>query len=201
MSDHAYRHIVGLELPTIPPVIALEIGADRGDGSTEFLARYFQTRGIPFVTVDFEAGACQRASKIPGITVIQMKGEDYLKSSLGFVEICFAYLDNFDYIWPSIEHQGFVHDQIRLYAEHGIEMNNENSRLAHLAQAKLIECRMPPQGVIIFDDTWWNLRLRKFDGKGGYGVPWLLGLDFRIIHQTPDDGRPENDRFIVLQKI
>lgn len=170
-----------------PPGIAVEVGSERGEGSTAYLAQYFEkVNNVGFFSVDFEDEAHLRAVEIIGARAYHMMGETFLSSHApGFGKICFAYLDNYDW-WFGVGGtlEQCLSDQIALYAEHGLVLNNLESVLSHLRQAKAIAANAHEKCVVIFDDTkptpdgnYW--------GKGGAGVPYLLTEGFEIAEQTP----------------
>jgi len=148
--------------------VAVEIGAERGEGSTEYLR---QT--VPkLYSIDV----------MPTIEgVIKAKGEDWLTDFPKGEKIKFAYLDNFDYIPPGYENQGWIHAQQRDYATIGLEMNNGNSMATHLAQAKLVEANAAPFCEILIDDTF--MENGSYSGKGGTAVPWLLDNGYELINE------------------
>lgn len=147
--------------------IAVEIGAERGEGSTAYLTEYCAERGIPFYSVDI-------APQLP--QTIKMDGAEWLRNNKETIK--FAYLDNFDYIFDEIANEPWLLDQVKQYADMGIDMNNDNSKAAHLEQAQLVHRNSTAGTVILIDDTWLQ---GGYNGKGGTAVPWLLDNGWELL--------------------
>tara|TARA_Y100001938_G_scaffold147304_1_gene228181 strand:- start:593 stop:1267 length:675 start_codon:yes stop_codon:yes gene_type:complete len=166
----------------------IEIGSERGEGSTTFLKSFANQNSMNFYTVDLDKNVYDGAKSIVGKDAFNMTGEEFLEnvypnldSSSG--KICFAYLDNFDYIFPEIESRNFVKEQIELYKTYDVEMNNDNSKLAHLKQSKLIHKYKSDNCFILFDDTYINHQ-GNYSGKGGTSIPWLLDNGWEILNEN-----------------
>jgi len=165
----------------------IEIGSERGEGSTTFLKSFANQNSINFYTVDLDETVYEGAKSIVGENAFNMTGEKFLESVYPNLEsssgkICFAYLDNFDYIFPEIESRNFVKEQIKLYKTYDVEMNNNNSKLAHLNQSKLIHKYKSDNCFILFDDTYINHK-GEYSGKGGTSIPWLLDNGWKILNE------------------
>ena len=176
----------------------IEIGAERevvvnnekvadGEGSTRYLKSFAKQNSLNFYSVDFDENVYNSNKATMGENIFHMKGEDFLEkvypnldSSSG--KICFAYLDNFDYIFPEIEGRDFINEQISLYKKYGVEMNNDNSKLAHLKQSKLVHKYKSNNCFILFDDTYINHK-GEYSGKGGTSIPWLLDRGWKILNE------------------
>jgi hypothetical protein len=176
--------------------IVLEIGMERGEGSTTFFNHFCQIKGIEFYSVDFDPNTFQivKEMKLDWTVPICMSGEKFLFEYFPELKkkIFFAYLDNFDYIFPHIRgHEQIIKQQSR-YKEFGFEMdeNNHNSHRAHLIQAFLIDLDFAAEPCyFLLDDTW-----RKGDvwyGKGATAVPYLLSRNYKIISKPDEDASPE----------
>lgn len=144
-----------------PGTCAVEIGGERGEGSTSYLSAYCDFIGVPFYSVDIDPHheRTQRGD-----------GETFLRGLLEPVAFC--YLDNFDYVFASIEGKPWVDDQRARYAEFGLEMNNRASEIAHLRQAQALHVIAIPGCLVVIDDTWADLD--GYHGKGARAVPWLI---------------------------
>jgi hypothetical protein len=181
MGAKAYRII-----ETLRPHLAgnvVEIGAEGGEGSTRFLADFCHQTGLPFYSVDFEQGAFERAKNIPHVRAVMMRGETFLEEMLlrKGGPICFAYLDNFDWVWNMQElndPQSFYHSLIHTYRHYGLNMNNLNSQITHLRQAMLLEKLAASSSYVLLDDTWAQPD-GTFCGKGGAAVPYLMACGFQ----------------------
>jgi hypothetical protein len=161
----------------------VEIGSERGEGSTAYFRKYCEDKHLPFYSVDVD----------PLIeNVIKSDGAEWLEAFEG--TIGFAYLDNFDYIFEHIAGKEWVQRQIENYAKRGVTMNNENSERAHLEQAKHIARLSRIGTVVIFDDTWFD---NGYHGKGAKAVPYLLGKGFQLVNEV--DSIPES--YVQLRRI
>lgn len=151
----------------------VEIGAERGEGSTRYLQKFCKSKGIPFFSIDI---------KPTRLGTLRMSGEVFLKHFTANVR--FAYLDNYDYIFPGVENAPWIKAQQRQYKRYGYNMNNDNSKQAHLDQALMI-CDMSDKGSrILLDDTYFD---GEITGKGGWAVPTLLGLGYNILNEINED--------------
>jgi hypothetical protein len=115
----------------------VEIGADRGEGSTGVLWAFCRQRGIPFYSVDFDPAVAKQAHDRSGAHVWVMRGEDFLVNAFPRDQrIRFAYLDNFDWIprLQGAEDLDFVREQIDRYAALDVAMTNEACQLAHISR-------------------------------------------------------------------
>lgn len=166
MSANAYKIID--EVVFLPADTIVEVGSERGGGSTEYLRRTAKEQGIPFYSVDIDP-------QING--VIRSSGEAWLKTFKK--PIGFAYLDNYDYIFDSIRDKEWVKKQREDYKRLGIMLSNSDSEKAHLDQSKLVHMLSRVGTIIVIDDTW--LERGKWAGKGARAVPYLLDNDYSII--------------------
>lgn len=146
----------------------IEIGGERGEGSTSFLQRFAEKKEVPFHTVD--------------MVNTGMTGEQWLRDVFPTKKerISFAYLDNFDWTFETFKTEPWLLKQIADYASAGIVMNNANSMAAHLEQTQLLEPFAANNCAILFDDTW-RLPDGPWTGKGGTAIPWLLSRGWRIL--------------------
>jgi hypothetical protein len=189
VGAQAYHIISELNLDS--DAVILEIGAERGEGSTQHFYNFCEKNNLCFITVDFEVQAVNRAKYISrdGISnqwafVYHSTGEDFLENVFPTMDkkITFAYLDNFDWLWEGSESDSFYGPARVLYQSYGIEMNNKNSQLAHLEQAKLVNKFSSENCHILLDDTYENTA-GDYNGKGGMAVPYLLSKNWNIINQ------------------
>ena len=190
--SHAYKLINDYAEHLSGSVV--EIGSLRGEGSTIRLAESCQEWNLKFYSVDFDQKAYERTKEVDGVLAYKMTGEEFLCDVFPKGErICCAYLDNFDWTYPGFERNRRYMVVMAKYAEHGFEMTNLNSQLAHLVQCVLIERLAAKRCLIILDDTWavdkgermledktWEPDI-GYDGKGGLAVPYLLTRDFKVL--------------------
>ena len=169
MGSWGYALAAGLEY--LPGEVILEVGADRDEGSTPFLAGL----GPLVVVVDIDPWACVRAGQVPGnVQVMQGLAEQVL---VGWDSpIRFAWLDGHDWPYDGPEYPpGCWDQQERQYRARGQDYSKVASQASHLQIAKLIAGSVVPGGIIAFDDTWYTGDC--WDGKGGAAVPHLLERD------------------------
>lgn len=178
----------------------LEIGSERGEGSTSYLHKLSVKRKVPFFTVDFDPHVHAGAVKIHAQGSFNMKGEDFLSEVFPYMglSISFAYLDNFDWIWKGMESEYWIEDQAERYSELGSVLNNEESQQAHLQQALLVDKYSSPVCHVLFDDTW-RIEGGTFSGKGGLGVPALLELGYNVTDEG-STGPEVLNGFVLLKK-
>jgi hypothetical protein len=174
--------------------IWIEIGVERGEGSSRWFAEHAKAKATKFYAVDADQNQIQSLTQLfeesggkPANTELRhAKGEDFLgqlAEEISDEKVSLVYLDNFDWdYWLTIEPEPFVADVKKNYTENlGVEMTNMNSQLAHLAQAMWLVHIMSDHCVIICDDTWYHPQEGVFVGKCGAAVPYLLLNGFKIV--------------------
>lgn len=187
----------------------IELGVDRGEGSTQWFADKAKGRGVDFYGVDMDPDQIQRAKKslasktasvnadgsmtvtvgdVPDhIHLVVNKGELFLqefKNSNPDKKVSLAYLDNFDWdYWLGREEEAFVAGVKQNYIDKmGIEMSNINSQLTHLLQACHLMSMMTENSIVICDDTWAMPEEGIFSGKCSAAIPFLMLHGFKIVH-------------------
>ena len=77
----------------------VEIGSDRGEGSTAYLSQFAERTGRDFFSVDFAPEGVANARRVCGACAYQGLGEEFLQNAFSTVSkfgtISFAYLDNY----------------------------------------------------------------------------------------------------------
>lgn len=174
----------------------IEIGVDRGEGSTAFFIDIATQKGVNFVGVDAHpeqieniTKALEQDGKLPdNVEIVHEKGEVYLHSILQQGrKFSIVYLDNFDWdYWKGNgPDEGFVPGQRQMYQDvMNVEMSNMNSQLTHLIQAMNISSMLTPRAVVVCDDTWFEPREGIFIGKCSAALPFLLACGFTIVHNA-----------------
>lgn len=154
-----------------PGEVILEIGAERDEGSTKWLARV----GPPIWVVDVDPEACTRVARIPGVLAMEGLAE---KALIGWSRpIRFAWLDGHDWPYEGPEYPpGCWDKQEAQYRARGQDYSQAASQASHLRIAELIADHVVSGGVVAFDDTWETST--GWDGKGGTAVPYLLDRGF-----------------------
>jgi hypothetical protein len=167
----------------------VEIGCGRGEGSTDFYAGLvvgitkFKHHAVDFDIQPYTVAKAY-ADQIPNSSAHMMTGEHFLESVFPLLneKICYAYLDNFDFNYDPDNEQPWINEQVNRYAEYGISMNNENSKLAHLTQTKLLLPHCAKKCIIHLDDTFYNGY--NWNGKGGTAVPFLLEQNWKLVYNN-----------------
>jgi hypothetical protein len=185
----------------------VEIGVDRGEGSTKFFSDLAEKRGTKFYGVDADIGQISAATanltvdgKFPAhVSLLLNKGEDFLvnwQSTTPDEKISLAYLDNFDWdYWLGRQEESFVPLQKQHYRETmKVEMLNLNSQITHLVQAVRMLPLMSDNSIVICDDTWYQPSEGIFIGKCSAAIPFLMINGYKILHQ---DGYRQNSGVIL----
>ena len=167
-----------------PEGIILEIGSERGEGSTVYLDELAKRLGIHFVTCDIDKERVEKINQ-QGINAVCQRGEEYIPTIMeNTLNIC--YLDNFDWNWwvgREDSDKVWVQHQIDWYKEnHNIVMDNVNCQITHLVQSVLIETKTTKNSIICFDDTWSEIYYKTYIGKGGAAVTYLLAKGYEVLH-------------------
>ena len=175
MGAKAYKLIESLNIEGC----IVEIGSERTEGSTTFLYNFAKSNGLAFYTVDFNKDQYINALKITkGRGAYNMTGEEFLGNVFPLLEekIGFAYLDNFDLV----TNDGRDWTQRKcLYKSYGFDMNNTNSKIAHMTQSLLVEKHSSKNCHIIFDDTWLT-NYNEYEGKGAWAIRPMINANFAI---------------------
>ena len=198
----------------------VEVGSDRGEGSTAWLSSFAARTGRDFFSVDFAPEGFENARRVCGACAYRGLGEDFLSSEFAnvskFGAISFAYLDNYDWIWAGEHVQSYTPQfpamlsdgelsQYKLkmrkeYEAEGYVLNNGRSQEAHLAQAKLVYSLCTERCIIIFDDTF-PLGQGLYSGKGGAAMKFLLEEErFEVVFQSSIDA-PSYSGFVAVRRL
>jgi hypothetical protein len=186
-----YRNIENF-ISQIDPGAWIEIGVDRGEGSTKFFADLALASATSFYAVDYDQdqidGLHQRFGTLPShVRAIQAKGEDFLDNFRNLEPsalVSLVYLDNFDWdYWVNKKAKPFVPAQKERYLQKmGTEMTNLNSQQAHLKQAIRLMPLMSSNSIIVCDDTWYEPDEGVFIGKCSAAIPYLLSEGYQVLH-------------------
>jgi hypothetical protein len=184
-------------LPVVPEdSVFVEIGSERGEGSTVFFAKLAEANGTVLHTVDIDRVARYREylvdSGINSDSVIWHTGEPgsvWCETKWPQIAkpISLLYLDNFDWIYDLADTNNYTHRQIENYHTlYGIKMTNENCQDEHFAQLLLLESWLHPEGVVVLDDTY--LKNGVWTGKSGPAVVYLKQRGYQVVKSTTDCG-------------
>jgi len=175
-------------LPEKPTGVFVEIGSERGEGSTialNDLARQFKTK---LISVDIKPDAQQRyVHQLLHTEFVVDSGSIWAKEFAStHRDISILYLDNFDYIWNVNDVTAEIQIQMQEYAGQGIAMNNQNCQAEHMRQIVALSPCLAPDAVVVFDDTYcYN---DCWIGKCGPAVVYMQAYGWSVIHQTLDCG-------------
>jgi len=176
--------------------IVLEIGSERGDGSSVFLHNWALERNLKFISIDVANIAGLYNPALIDFRVVD-SGSNWCKNVLPALnkKIKVLYLDNFDIIWPSsyIDNKpdSYTQQLIDAYATRGVVLNNDNCKLEHKLQTQYCLPHMGEQSIVIYDDTFRNFYDRpdiNWEGKGGTAVPLLINADYNMTGYTLSQG-------------
>ncbi len=164
-----------------PDTVWVEIGSERGEGSTFNLWAQAQKFNIVLHTVDI-SDRCSRTMKQSGLVCHVAKGSEWTKHFASTVnkKISLLHLDNFDWIWNPYHVDTFIQDQIKDYKDNfDTVMNNQRCQLEHFAQVLDLYDWLAEDCLVAMDDTF--LHRGVWSGKCGPVVPYLLLKGFRTV--------------------
>ena len=167
----------------------LEIGMDRGEGSTPWFINYAKRKGIRYVGCDImrQKQMTQLLNNPPEHCEFHiMPGEDYLRSVLDSDQkFSTVYLDNFDWNYWGEKGNGLITNQKKDYEAHHPhcpQFDNVHSQAAHLNQCILLTACLTPNAVVVCDDTWYDADNLVYLGKCGAAIPYLVSIGFCVTH-------------------
>ena len=187
LMGRVYQHIGNYLEPGTPGVF-VEIGSERGEGSTVWLDALAAERNTKLITVDVSSKAQGHwAHKLANTEFVVQAGSDWADDfAHNWTDIAVLYLDNFDYIWDINEVRPAIQLQMADYANRGVLMTNQACQIEHLKQLMLLYSCLAPNAVVAFDDTYcYN---DCWIGKCGPAVVYLLACGWEVAHQTLDCG-------------
>ena len=171
----------------VPGTVWVEIGSERGEGSTLALAGQAQRWGTILHSVDI-SDHCRRSVSHPALVAHVSDGATWAKEYSDKIKspISFLYLDNFDWIWEPSSIPNWIRDQIIHYKTHfGVIMNNRNCQIEHLRQLLFLFPCLADQCMIAMDDTY--LKNTVWTGKSGAVAVYLEAMGFHTVY-TSDGG-------------
>jgi hypothetical protein len=163
--------------------IVLEIGSERGEGSSLFLSKWATKNNIPFYSVDVLEHAKNSFELANTSFEVANSGHEWCRDILPTLgkKIKVLYLDNFDWTDPNNLVYPWLHELLQAYADRGVTMNNENSQEEHRLQSLYCIPYMDEQSVVLFDDTWASHATESgYDGKSGTAIPIFIDAGFQV---------------------
>jgi hypothetical protein len=164
--------------------VFVEIGSERGEGSTNYFAELARKMDTKLITVDVK-NVPNQLSDVEYVTAngshwAQHIFPDYSK------KISCLYLDNFDYNWDvaqggSQQMIDIVKNQQEEYLTRGVVMNNLNCQAEHLAQMLALVSYMADTSVVVCDDT--HKINDCYVGKCGAVIPLLSLHGYEIVNE------------------
>lgn len=204
----------------------LEIGLDRGEGSTRFFSDHARARGRLFYGVDADhnqvenarqglsatgqaildanGGIQMQVTDLPDhIKLFHAKGEEFLvdqQQREPDQKFSLVYLDNFDWdYWCNRQEEKWVARQKQHYRDYmKTEMTNIHSQMTHLCQAIRLLPLMTERSIIVCDDTWYHPDEGVFIGKCSAVIPYILLNGYRILN---NEGYRQNSGAILGRGI
>jgi len=171
--------------------IVVEIGSERGEGSTKYLYHWALKHDIDFYSVDVDESASKNED-LNGVKFqIVEAGHVWCRDILPTLnkKIKVLYLDNFDWTDPANLIYPWLHELIELYAKRGVTMNNDNSKEEHRLQSLYCLPYMDQESIVIFDDTWPAHHTESgYEGKSGTAIPLFIEAGFKIMYGKDDFG-------------
>lgn len=158
----------------------IEIGSQRGTGSTYKFAKLCQKSGWQFITVDADDATAILAKNIvhqisPQFEAHNEPGEVFLKNySKTNIGIC--YLDAFDIVTDWAHKK----ETLETYKKRNMEITNEAAYKMHYDAACNVYQKIVPGGFISFDDVWLD-KTNTWQGKGKTAIPFLLSHGFIVL--------------------
>lgn len=161
----------------------VEIGSERGGGSTAYLNSLSKQTLNNFVTVDVDPVYVG-----DDVTKYRMSGEEFAYNILPSMskKVSLILMDGFDWIAkPATVRSGDAPvdtmNAIEQYEKRGQQLNNINSAVSHMQQILGLRPYFAKRCAIMFCDTWFNWQLDTFEGKGAGAVYLLLAEGFKVI--------------------
>jgi len=184
MGTRPYNKLENINLTVKQNNIVVEIGSERGEGSSLWLYNWAKKHNLEFYSIDVEHG--KREIDNPEINwVVTSSGSNWCKNELPGLnkKIKVLYLDNFDWIWNPTDIPKWMQSQINKYADRGVLMNNQNCQEEHRLQVEYCLPYLDEQSVVIMDDTYYNYNNNQLIGKCATSIPLLVENGFKI-HST-----------------
>ena len=189
---HLYKN-VEQHLDKLAPTntsVFVEIGSDKGNGSTLPLAHMAQRLGLRLITVDLEEQIMGKLNYrypedpiLANIDCVCAQGSLWAKEQFPKMDLSISclYLDNFDWDYGDPRFSHLIVEQQQEYVRRGYEMTNFNSQIEHLAQMIALLPYMDQSSIIVCDDTYTQNNC--WVGKCGAVVPYLEINGYKIIQK------------------
>ena len=183
-----------------PETVWVEIGSERGEGSTINILAQAKKFGVVLHTVDVDTW-CYDNIHDPDLICHVGTGSEWTQQVFPSIakKISLLHLDNFDWNWQPLNTPDWIQQQIFDYKnKFGLIMNNQRCQQEHLAQMVNLLPWLAHDCVVGLDDTY--LFQGIWTGKCGPAVPFLKIHGFRITH-TSDGNTVMVRGFDAIQEI
>lgn len=181
----AFRTLIMEHLSDVKDKVLIEVGSERGSGSTFQLANWAKRNHFGFISVDADANNSSGASEIvkkinPSFEAHHRLGEEFL-GDYPHNNIGVLYLDAFDLVtdWPHIQ------STVDSYAKRNAEFTNEAAYKMHYDATINSYKKVVPGGFICFDDVWLDEQ-GNWQGKGKTAIPFLIDNGFKVVFYRPN---------------
>lgn len=172
--------------------VVIEIGGDRGEGSSAFIKDFSKRHNLEFHSIDIAPIVFANQELYGGVHTHIMDGTEFLKTFSK--KIKFAYLDNFYWLFDNPSNLEVLKT---LYSVNP-ETNNRDSMEAHLQQAIEVDRLADNPCYVLFDDTW-GMPDKSWGGKGGLAIPYLLKKGWKVLNEVEGKGE-DIDAYVLMVK-
>ena len=183
--------------------IIVEIGSDRGEGSTSWFDQYAKNLNIDFYSVDVVDTASTELSHLSNTKfIITESGSKWAHHDLPNLgkKIKVLYLDNYDWLSTMSNIQRHELLQVNEYKMRGVDMSNLDCQREHLHQ--MVGCLpyMDDESLIICDDTPYQSHSGIYIGKNGAVIPYLLSYGYKIVFGRGYNRECHEDNGLILYR-
>jgi hypothetical protein len=181
--------------------VIVEIGSERGEGSTAWFDNIAKERNVDFYSIDVSTYAQQHLQYLQHTNfIVTNSGSTWAHNDLPKLDkkIKVLYLDNYDWLHTTSNHNDNEIAMIAAYRLRGVTMSNLNCQQEHLMQ--MIGCLpyMATNSIIICDDTPFQEHSGVYIGKNGAVVPYLLNYGYDVAFGRSPTTTCKEDNGIIL---
>lgn len=183
--------------------IIVEIGSERGEGSTAWFDNLAGNFGTKLYSVDVVEDAKRELSHLTNTEfIVAESGSLWAHEDLPKLgkKIKILYLDNYDWLGSMHEIRTHERRQIEEYMTRGVFMSNLDCQREHLHQ--MVGCLpfMHEASLIVCDDTPYQEHSGIYIGKNGAVIPYLLSYGYEIIFGRGLDRQCNEDNGVILSR-
>lgn len=161
--------------------IIVEIGSERGEGSTAWFDTVAKELNKDFYSVDVTDYASTTLTHLENTNfIITSSGSKWAKDNTKTISV--LYLDNYDWISTMNSIRPIEQQMIDEYNNRGVSMTNFDCQREHLEQ--MVNCMpcMDEQSIVICDDTPFDKSSGVYFGKNGSVIPYLVIHGYKIAY-------------------